>query len=105
MVFSQPGGARELKLQPFDSESKTTSGCSNSLFSKKTPLTVYFHFTIPYKFPLLYLQMLLYSQFSRRSALYFPLDDILHTSVNIFLPQPIKKKNSKYHQTGNYSQP
>ena len=33
--FSPPGSARELKLRPFDSESKTTSGCSNSLISKK----------------------------------------------------------------------
>ena len=30
-----PGCARELKVQPFDSESKTTSDCTNSLFSKK----------------------------------------------------------------------
>ena len=29
IFFSTSGGARELKLQPFDSESKTTSGCSN----------------------------------------------------------------------------
>ena len=27
--------ARELKLLPFDSESKTKSGCSNNLFSEK----------------------------------------------------------------------
>ena len=33
--LSPPGGAREFKLRPFDSESKTTSGCSNSLISKK----------------------------------------------------------------------
>ena len=43
--FSPPDGARDLKLRPFDSKSKTTSGCSNSLFSKKSPLTVCFHFT------------------------------------------------------------
>ena len=41
-----PGGARELKLQPFDSESKNTSGCTNSLISKKSPQTVCFHSTI-----------------------------------------------------------
>ena len=41
-VHLSQGGAGELKL-PFDSESKTTSGCSDSLFSKKTPLTVCFH--------------------------------------------------------------
>ena len=35
IFFSPPFGARELKLRPFDSESKTTSDCSNSLFSKK----------------------------------------------------------------------
>ena len=35
IFFSPPGGARELKLRPFDSESKTTSDCSNSLSSKK----------------------------------------------------------------------
>ena len=40
--FSPRGGARELKLQPFDSESKTSSGCSDSLFSK----TICFHSTI-----------------------------------------------------------
>ena len=33
--FSPPGDARELKLRPFDSESKTSSGSSNSLISKK----------------------------------------------------------------------
>ena len=33
--FSPAGCARELKLQPFDSESKSTSYCFNSLFSKK----------------------------------------------------------------------
>ena len=43
--FSLPGGVRELKLRPFDSESKTTTGCSNSLISKKSPLTVCFHST------------------------------------------------------------
>ena len=32
--FSSPSGARELKLQSYESESKTTSGCSNSLISK-----------------------------------------------------------------------
>ena len=35
IFFSPPGGARELKLRPFDSESKTTSGCSNCLILKK----------------------------------------------------------------------
>ena len=45
IFFSPPGGARELKLRPFDSESKTTSDCSNSLFSKKSPLAVCFHST------------------------------------------------------------
>ena len=33
--FSPQGGARQLKLPPLDSESKTTSDCSNSLISKK----------------------------------------------------------------------
>ena len=42
--FLPPGGARELKLRPFDSESKTTSDCSNSLFSKKITLNSYFSF-------------------------------------------------------------
>ena len=47
IFFSPPGDARELKLRPFDSESKTSSGCSNSLISKKkSPLTVSFHSTI-----------------------------------------------------------
>ena len=42
IFFSPPGGARELKLQPFDSESKTTSGCTNSLISKKiTPNSLF----------------------------------------------------------------
>ena len=42
IFFSPPGGARELKLRPFDSESKTTSGCSNSLISKKiTPNSLF----------------------------------------------------------------
>ena len=44
IFFSPPGGARELKLRPFDSESKTTSDCSNSLFSKKITLNSYFSF-------------------------------------------------------------
>ena len=35
---SLPGGARETKLLPFDSESKTTSDCCNRFFSKKSPL-------------------------------------------------------------------
>ena len=40
--FSPPGGARELELQSFDSESKTTSGCSYSFFSKKiTPNSLF----------------------------------------------------------------
>ena len=38
--FSSPGCARELKLLPFVSESKTTSDCSNRFFSKKSPLKV-----------------------------------------------------------------
>ena len=33
--LSPPDGTRELKLRPFDSESKTPSDRSNSLFSKK----------------------------------------------------------------------
>ena len=42
IFFSPPGGARELKLRPFDSESKTTSGCSNSLISEKiTPNSLF----------------------------------------------------------------
>ena len=44
--FSRKGGARELKLQPFDSKSKTTSGCSYSLFSKKITPYIFFHCTI-----------------------------------------------------------
>ena len=44
LFFSQPSGARELKLRSFDSKSKITSGRSNSLFSKKkSPLTDCFH--------------------------------------------------------------
>ena len=35
IFFSPPSGARELKLRLFDSESKTTSDCSNTLFLKK----------------------------------------------------------------------
>ena len=35
IIFAPSDGARELKLWPFDSESKTTSDCSNSLFLKK----------------------------------------------------------------------
>ena len=42
--FSPPGGAGDLKLQPFDSESKTTSDCSNRLFSKKITPDSYFSF-------------------------------------------------------------
>ena len=42
--FSPPGGAGELKLQSFDSESKTTSDCSKRLFSKKITLYSYFSF-------------------------------------------------------------
>ena len=38
--FTPPGGARELKLRPFDSERKTTSDCSNRFFRKKSPLKV-----------------------------------------------------------------
>ena len=45
IFFSPPGGTRELKLQSFDSVSKTTSDYSNRLFSKKSPLTVTFHST------------------------------------------------------------
>ena len=42
IFFSPPGGAREQKLQPIDSESKTTSGCSNSFISKKiTPNSLF----------------------------------------------------------------
>ena len=42
IFFLPPGGARELKLQPFDSESKTPSDCSNSLISKKiTPNSLF----------------------------------------------------------------
>ena len=40
IFFSSPGCARELKLLPFVSESKTTSDCSNRFFSKKSPLKV-----------------------------------------------------------------
>ena len=36
--------ARELKLRPFDSESKTTSDCGNRLFSKKITPNSYFSF-------------------------------------------------------------
>ena len=40
--FSPPDGARELKLRPFDSESKTTSVSSNSLISKRiTPNSLF----------------------------------------------------------------
>ena len=35
IFFLDSGGARAVKLRPFDSESKTASGCSNSLISKK----------------------------------------------------------------------
>ena len=45
IFFSPPSAAGELKLQSFDSESKITSDCSNSLFSKKSTLTVTFHST------------------------------------------------------------
>ena len=31
----RPGDARQLKLRPFDSESKTTSGCSNRFIFEK----------------------------------------------------------------------
>ena len=48
IFFSPPGCAREQKLRPFDSESKTTSGCSNNLISKKiTPKSLFsFHILI-----------------------------------------------------------
>ena len=40
--FPRPGCAKELKLRPFDSKSKTRSGCSNSSFSKKiTPNSLF----------------------------------------------------------------
>ena len=42
IFLAAPGGARELKLRPFDSESKNTSGCSYSLISKKiTPKSLF----------------------------------------------------------------
>ena len=42
IIFSPPGGARELKIRPFDSESNSTSGCSKSLTSKKlTPNSLF----------------------------------------------------------------
>ena len=44
IFLSPPVCARELKLRQFDSESKSTSGCSNSVISKKkSPLKVCFH--------------------------------------------------------------
>ena len=51
--FSPPGGARELKLQSFDSESKTTSDCSDRLFSKKITPNSYFSLYQYLKRPLL----------------------------------------------------
>ena len=51
IIFFLPSrGARELKLLSFESETKTKSGCSKSLFSKKSPLTVCFHFTTIFKY-------------------------------------------------------
>ena len=44
IFFSPPGGARELNLRPFDSELKTTSGCSNSSISKKITQNSLFSF-------------------------------------------------------------
>ena len=43
----------KIKLRPFDSESKTTSGCSKSLFSKKLTLNSFFSF-YQYKFDFSY---------------------------------------------------
>ena len=39
-----PSGARELKIPPFDSQSKTTSNCSLRFFSKKIALPTLFSF-------------------------------------------------------------
>ena len=47
IFFSPQGGARELKLPSFDSESKTTSGCTNSLLTKNP---FQFVFILPIKF-------------------------------------------------------
>ena len=43
--FLPPGGARELKLRSFDSESKTASIVVTNCFRKKPPLTVTFYST------------------------------------------------------------
>ena len=53
IFFSPPGGVRELKLRPFDSESKTTSDCTCRLFSKKITPNSYFLFYQYLKRPLL----------------------------------------------------
>ena len=45
IFFSPPRSARELKLRSFDSETKYSSGCTYTLFSKKSSLTVCFHST------------------------------------------------------------
>ena len=46
IIFFLPSrGARELKLLSFESETKTKSGCSKSLFSKKSSLSVRVHST------------------------------------------------------------
>ena len=42
--FLPPGSARGVTLRPFDSESKTTSGCSYNLFSKKITSNTLFSF-------------------------------------------------------------
>ena len=42
--LSQPGDAGKLKLQPFDSELKTTSGCCYRSISKKTTPNSLFSF-------------------------------------------------------------
>ena len=39
---SQPNGARESKMPPFDSESKTTSNCIFRFFSKKSTFPLFF---------------------------------------------------------------